>query len=84
MKPRPRKEAILSQVPRLVKEVSQSDPSHIIIVKSSIFDIVNRALTESGFGPRILNEGPLPFPSHGNQQKYRSMMKKMLGKAHLL
>ena len=79
-----RRKAVLNQLPRLLNEVMSVDPNSIIIVKASIFHPVNNALTESGFGPRILNGGPLAFPSHGNQQKYRSMMKKMPGKAHLL
>lgn len=81
---RMRREAIRSQLPRLAQEVSTIDPSHIVIVKSSIFDPVMSALKESGFGSRILNKGPIPFPSHGNQQKYRTVMKRLLCKARLL
>ena len=78
-----RRKAIHDQLPRLVEDVKQADPFDIVIVKSSIFEPVRSALEEAGFGSRVLNNQPIPFPSHGNQQKYRSMMKRLLGKVPL-
>jgi hypothetical protein len=78
-----RKKAVLSQTPRLVSEVIEADPLHILIVKSSIFNPVSIALRESGLLTRVLNTGPIPFPSHGNQPIYRSMLRRALNKAHL-
>jgi hypothetical protein len=79
-----RRKSVLSQTPRLVKDVFTANPYHIFIVKSSIFNPVSIALRESGLLPRVLNTGPVPFPSHGNQRIYRSMLRRAVRKAHLL
>lgn len=81
--PRARKRAVLSQIPRLLSDVSRVDPSLIVIVKSSIFDPVSAALTRQGLDSRILNDGPIPFPSHGNQVVYRTKLRRALRKARL-
>ena len=75
-----RRRAILDQLPRLVEDVNRADPLSIVVVKSSIFEPVRSALEAAGFGSRVLNNQPIPFPSHGNQRKYRSMMKRLLRK----
>ena len=79
-----RREIVLQQIPRLVKEVINLDPPHILILKSSIFQPVITALKESGFRSRVLNSGPVPFPSHGNQRIYRALLKRALVKTHSL
>jgi hypothetical protein len=79
-----RRKTVLTQTPRLVKDVIKARPSHIFIVKSSIFNPVSIALRESGLLPRVLNTGPVPFPSHGNQRIYGSMLRRAVRKAHLL
>ena len=84
MRPDDRRETVLTQTPRLIKDVISADPSHIFIVKSSIFNPVSQALKESGFLPRLLNVRPVPFPSHGNQRLYRSMLRRAVRKARLL
>ena len=84
MRPRERREAVLEQIPRLVNDVIEANPLRILVVKSSIFNPVAIALRESGLWSRILNTGPVPFPSHGNQQIYRSMLKSALLKARSL
>ena len=84
MRPRERREAVRQQIPRLVNDVIEADPFHILVVKSSIFNPVIIALRESGFQSQILNTGPVPFPSHGNQQIYRSILKGALLKARSL
>ena len=84
LRPRERKEAVLSQTPRLINEVIEANPLHIFILKSSIFNPVSIALRESGMLSMVLNNGPVPFPSHGNQLIYRSMLKRAVRKAHLL
>jgi hypothetical protein len=78
-----RRKAIQNQTPRLVGDVVEADPSHILIVKSSIFKPVSNALRESDLWTRVLNTGPVPFPSHGNQSQYRSMLRHAIRKAHL-
>src|SRR6266581_6282674 len=78
MRPMERREAVRQQMPRLINEVIDADPHHIFVVKSTIFNPVIIALRESGFQSRILNSGPVPFPSHGNQRIYRSMLRRAL------
>jgi len=78
-----RKKTVLSQTPRLVKDVIGADPAHILIVKSSIFTPVGIALRSAGLWGRVLNTGRIPFPSHGNQRTYRSLLTRALGRAHL-
>jgi hypothetical protein len=84
LRPVERREAVLQQIPRLVKDVIKVNPSHIFIVKSSIFNPVSQALKEYGFLPRLRNVRPVPFPSHGNQRLYRSMLRRPVRKARLL
>ena len=79
-----RMEAIRDQLPRLVKDMKRANPPCIVIVKSSIFGPVKSALEEAGFGSRVLNHQPIPFPSHGNQQEYRTMMGRHLTENGLL
>ena len=81
LRPVERTEAVLRQIPRLVNKVIDADPIHILIVKSSIFQPVFIALKESGLRSRVLNSGPVPFPNHGKQGIYRSLMKRAFVKA---
>jgi hypothetical protein len=83
LQPFERREAVLSQMPRLINDVLDVDPGRILIVKSSIFTPVRVALTNAGLSARVLNTGPVPFPSHGNQRTYRSLLRHALGRAHL-
>jgi len=83
LRPSERRKAVLSQTARLVRDVIEADPVHILIVKSSIFTPVRIALRDAGLWARVLNTRPVPFPSHGNQRIYRSMLRRALSKAHL-
>src|SRR5712664_2277258 len=76
--PTGRRKAVLSQTGRLVNDVIEADPVHILVVKSSIFTPVSIALRDAGLRARVLNTGPVPFPSHGNQQTYRSLLRRAL------
>jgi hypothetical protein len=62
----------------LPKRVKELDPNRILIIKKTVFDPVSRVLNDAGFGDRILNSRPLPFPSHGNQRKFRTMMRRLV------
>jgi len=83
LQPFERRKAVLSQTGRLVNDVIEANPVHILIVKSSIFNPVRNALRESGLSNRVLNTGPVSFPSHGNQRTYRSVLRRALRRAHL-
>jgi hypothetical protein len=82
--PGERRTAVQNQTPRLVNEVIEADPSHIFIVKSSIFRHVTLALREAGMVSRVMNARPVPFPSHGNQRIYRFKLRHALRRARLL
>src|SRR5438309_11220326 len=84
LRPKERGKAVLSQTLRLVNDVIKANPPHIFIVKSSIFSPVSIALREAGLLTRVLNTGPVPFPSHGNQRVYRAMLRRAVSKARLL
>ena len=84
LRPSERRKAVLSQTPRLINDVIKANPLHIFIVKSSIFNPVSIALRETGLLTRVLNSGPVPFPSHGNQRIYRSILRRAVSKARLL
>jgi hypothetical protein len=83
LRPKERRNAVLSQTPRLINDVIKANPLYIFIVKSSIFNPVSIALSEAGLITRVLNTGPVPFPSHGNQRIYRSMLRRALRKSRL-
>jgi hypothetical protein len=64
-------------LPLRVKEL---DPNRVLIVKKTVFKPVRQALNDAGLGDRILNTKPFPFPSHGNQRKYRAMLRRLVTK----
>ncbi len=84
MPPGERRTAVQNQTPRLVNEVIEADPSHIFVVKSSIFRPVSQALREAGMHKRVINTIAVPFPSHGNQRVYRARLRRALRVARLL
>src|SRR5437899_1537657 len=69
-----------STLPRRVREL---DPTRILIVKKTVFKHARQSLVEAGLGDRILNTKPLPFPSHGNQRKFRTMIRRLVNKDRL-
>ena len=83
LRPFERRKAVLSQTGRLVNDVIEADPVRILVVKSSIFTPVSIALRDAGLWARVSNTGPVPFPSHGNQRTYRSLLRRALRSAHL-
>jgi len=64
-------------LPRRVRSI---DPDRILIVKKTVFKPARQVLSDAGFENRILNTKPLPFPSHGNQRKYRTMLRRLLAR----
>ena len=83
LRPIERRKAVQNQTGRLVRDVIEANPMHILIVKSSILNPVRIALRDAGLKARVLNIGPVPFPSHGNQPIYRSKLRRALSTAHL-
>ncbi|OLE70825.1 hypothetical protein AUF78_04855 [archaeon 13_1_20CM_2_51_12] len=81
LSPVERRDAVFRQMDRLIRDVIETHPRHILVVKSTIFNPVLNALKEAGFRSRVLNSGPVPFPSHGNQRTYRSQLRRALLKS---
>jgi hypothetical protein len=63
-----------SQIPRLVNDIKSLQPENIIILKTNLFAPVKSALEEAGFGERILNKKPIPFPSNWWQAAYPQLL----------
>jgi hypothetical protein len=68
----------------LPNRVKRFDPAGILIVKKTVFSPVRQALSMAGFENRILNKKSLPFPSHGNQRKFRRMLRRLVSQNGLL
>ncbi len=75
---RERKAAIELNAARLARNAKDLDPESIVIVKQTVFRPVRDALESIGLGARILNRRPLPFPSHGNQRRFRTQLKRLI------
>ncbi len=73
-----RRDAVERGALRLVGEVKELRPKNILIVKSNVFMPVKHELEKAGLGGVILNQKPIPFPSHGWQSKYRSQVRHLL------
>ena len=68
------------QIRRIVNDIKSLQPENIIIVKTDLFAPVRLALEEAGFGERILNKKPIPFPSNGWQATYRQRLSECIDK----
>lgn len=75
-----RRLTILREAPKLSTRVKGLDPQAVVIVKKTVYWPVREALEKNGLGPKILNAGPIPFPSHGNQSRYRIQLKRLIEK----
>lgn len=75
-----RKLSTIQGASTLSHRVKELDPSRILIVKKTVFNPVRQALSLAGFEDRILNKRALPFPSHGNQKRYRTILRRLLKK----
>ena len=80
MPPRLRKLSTIQGASTLPHRVKELDPRRILIVKKTVFNPVRQVLSLAGFEDRILNKRAMPFPSHGNQKKYRLMVRRLLKK----
>ena len=83
LQPRQRRISTIQGASTLPHRVRELDPTRIVIVKKTVFKPARQSLTEAGFGDRILNTKPLPFPSHGNQRKFRTMIRRLVDKDRL-
>jgi hypothetical protein len=75
-----RRDTILRDASGLTLRAQKLHPDHIIVVKKTVYHPVRDALERAGLGHRILNNQPLKFPSHGNQRKYRTALRRLVRK----
>ncbi|TMI76424.1 hypothetical protein E6H11_00640 [Candidatus Bathyarchaeota archaeon] len=80
LQPRQRRISTIQGASTLPHRVRELDPTRILIVKKTVFKPARQSLIEAGLGDRILNTKPLPFPSHGNQRKFRTMIRRLVNK----
>jgi len=78
--PRERRISTIRGAMTLPGRVEALCPDRILIVKKTVFKPAIQALSITGFARRVLNTDPLPFPSHGNQKKYRTMLRRLVKK----
>src|SRR6266571_1388302 len=76
---RARRMLIVQEASGLASRAKDLDPVSIVIVKKTVYRPVRHTLERVGLGDRILNDEPLPFPSHGNQRRYRLLLKRWIG-----
>ena len=62
----------------LIERVRRLRPERVLVVKVSIYDKVKVALAAAGLSSRLVNRGPIVFPSHGNQAQYRRQLRNYL------
>jgi len=84
MPPRLRRLSTIQGASTLPNRVKELNPGRILIVKKTVFNPARRALSIAGFEDRILNKRSLPFPSHGNQRRFRRMMRRLVSQSRLL
>jgi hypothetical protein len=80
LRPRERRLSTIRGALTLPGRVDALCPDRILIVKKTVFKPAIQALSKTGFAGRVLNTEPLPFPSHGNQKKYRTMLRRLMKK----
>jgi len=78
MTPRQRRLSTIQGALTLPQRVKELDPRRILIVKKTVFNPVRQVLSIAGFEARILNKRSLPFPSHGNQKRFRRMTRRLV------
>lgn len=76
--PLERRRTILREASKLSTRVKDLEPQAVAIVKKTVYAPVRDALEKNGLGRKILNTGPIPFPSHGNQRQYRIQLIRLI------
>lgn len=75
-----RNQRILRDLPTLVDELRQyvGPATRVVLVKANICELLEPILISHGFP--VTNRGTkIPFPSHGQQPKFREMVRRVLG-----
>ncbi|GAB5901035.1 hypothetical protein OKHIL_68440 [Mycolicibacterium mageritense] len=67
--PRTRPSDLLPYVPALLDRIVELEPERIILIKADVYDAAYAALAAAGLP---VSKVRVPFPSHGQQQKFRA------------
>lgn len=59
--------SLAMEVPKLLRRIRKLDPQKIIVIKASVYDAVQRPLTEAGLP--VVHER-IPFPGSGQQRRF--------------
>jgi hypothetical protein len=80
LSPRERDQLVLADFPLLAEELrKRSGPdTKVVLVKANVCRLLDSKLTDAGFP--VLNRGKsIPFPSTGQQKKFRETVRQVLG-----
>jgi hypothetical protein len=67
--------SLAAEVPGLVRRVRRLDPVKVIVIKSSVFDLVRDALLDAGLP---LVDERVPFPGSGQQRRFEAAFARAL------
>lgn len=80
LSPKERNQMILDDLPLLLEDLRKhTDPStRVVLVKVNVCELLETKLLDHGFN--VLNHGiRIPFPSTGQQNRFREMIRTLLG-----
>jgi hypothetical protein len=63
-----------------MKEVLSLNPQKILIIKANVYQPALESLAEIRLRSRVVNAGPIPFPSNGHQREFCYEARKILMK----
>lgn len=61
----------------IAARVRKLTPAKIVVVKKTVFGPVRNALRNADLDSKLLNDKPIPFPSHGHQATYRNQLRRL-------
>ena len=76
-----RVEEITRQADACVSKVREIKPDRILLIKKSVYDGLAETFRRAKLP--LINEGPIPFPGSGQQQKFQKAMKCLIRRGKL-
>jgi hypothetical protein len=78
LSPKERMIAIHREANGLASRTRRLNPTYVVVVKKTVYHSVRDAFIREGLDGKILNKKPLYFPSHGNQAKFRTTLRRLI------
>jgi hypothetical protein len=72
---------IRAQKAESVSEAMEIDPRYIVLIKSTVWQALAPAYRDARL--RVVNEGPLPFPSSGRQRQFHDVFRGLVENGRL-